>query len=158
MYILSIYMIISRSNSHQNNLRTKTIYAYLSQKRVSKKNKQTSNIFVFHRLWRMICYEVMQSQPLDEASTRLLTEKKLAVGLTVAVQLAFHNTIKIAVSKLLAKCLGNSHRMKRSQRCDYRMRGSGDVSSRPWLAQLWAQNAEKKYRNIGQNHSKPPAS
>lgn len=70
------------------------------------------------------------------------------MGLTVAVSTSFSQCYQNC--KLLAKCLGNSHRMKRSQRCDYRMRGSGDVSSRPWLAQLWAQNAEKKYRNIGQ--------
>lgn len=161
VHIKYIYIIISRSSLIHIKIISelyKTIYAYLSQKRVSKKNKQTSNIFIFHRLGRMICYEVMQSQPLDEASTRLLTEKNSQWVWLWQFQLAFHNAIKIAVSKLLAKCLGNSHRMKRSQRCDYRMRGCGDVSSRPWLAQLWAQNAEKKYRNIGQNHSKPRAS
>ena len=109
VHIKYIYIIISRSSLIHIKIISelyKTIYAYLSQKRVSKKNKQTSNIFIFHRLGRMICYEVMQSQPLDEASTRLLTEKKLAVGLTVAVSTSFSQCYQNCCKQIASKMFG----------------------------------------------------
>ena len=100
-------MIISRSNSYQNNI-SEFEHISFAEKGI-KENKRRSSykiyfqLFIFHRLWRMIWQRssCKVSLFLDEASTRLLTEKKLAVGLTVAFLKKSIQPFTIMLSKLL---------------------------------------------------------